>query len=775
MNGYNCCVPSYDFRSLSPYEFECLVRDLLQAELKVRLEAFAAGRDKGIDLRFSQAQGQALIVQCKHFVRSGLSSLRAHLKKEVVKVRQLAPSRYVVATSVALTPDNKKDIARTFAPFLLDEADILGQDDLNNLLGRHSEIEKSNFKLWLTSAAVLDKLLHSRIYNQTASLVEDLENKVRLYVPNQAFPRAKKVLNDQHVCIIAGIPGIGKTMLAEMLLVAHIDQGFEPTVISSDVGEGDEAFKPDQKQIFYYDDFLGQASHADKKLNKNEDARLLSFLRRVRSSKNKRFVLTTREYILTDARMRYEKLADVGTRVDTCVIALADYSELAKARILYNHLYFSMMNRDTRNAVLEDRSYLRVIRHPNYNPRLIGNIVDLGHRDQLDPRRFMAFLMKTLDEPATLWRNAFENQISDAARTLLIGVVSLSFEVDLDDLKDAFDSLFEAFAGRAARLNEFQNTLKVLEDTFIRVERFGSMRVVSFHNPSIRDFMLSELNQNADCVTAILIHGCFFDQASALWRYAHEPQDHGSKQLKYPGIAAAVASKHHLCFEGLVRTLESRCTTLMTHNYSNRCTKEKESASRESRLSTLAEVAASLSNGGASASCVAEHFDKLADSWSRGAGNKQDAIELFDTHVLPPQCREVARKWFLDTLNQTDDFQLLLDLQERVPDLFTEEDLERVRDEFPGAADADVDWVLWEADDAGSAEEAIDKVTSIGRALSMEIYYDKDQVRARIDRLSERGGDDGDDYDRARDERLERLVDEAEIDSLFGALTDDDA
>jgi len=40
-------MPDYTFHTLSPIDFENIVRDLLQAELSVRLESFKAGRVKG--------------------------------------------------------------------------------------------------------------------------------------------------------------------------------------------------------------------------------------------------------------------------------------------------------------------------------------------------------------------------------------------------------------------------------------------------------------------------------------------------------------------------------------------------------------------------------------------------------------------------------------------------------------------------------------------------------------------------------------------------------
>lgn len=37
----------YDFRTLSPIDFELLVRDLLQAEFSITMESFGPGKDGG--------------------------------------------------------------------------------------------------------------------------------------------------------------------------------------------------------------------------------------------------------------------------------------------------------------------------------------------------------------------------------------------------------------------------------------------------------------------------------------------------------------------------------------------------------------------------------------------------------------------------------------------------------------------------------------------------------------------------------------------------------
>ena len=66
-------MPDYDFHQLSPLDLERFARDLLQQEWSLRLESFKGGRDKGIDLRYASGPEKLLIVQVKHYVRTGIA------------------------------------------------------------------------------------------------------------------------------------------------------------------------------------------------------------------------------------------------------------------------------------------------------------------------------------------------------------------------------------------------------------------------------------------------------------------------------------------------------------------------------------------------------------------------------------------------------------------------------------------------------------------------------------------------------------------------------
>ena len=330
----------YDFKALSPQDFEELTRDLLQAEWGVALEAFKTGRDRGIDLRYSSFGGTT-IVQCKHFASSTISNLLSALRNsELPKVQQLQPNRYVVVTSLGLSPDDKDKIVELMHPFILNTSDVIGADDLNGFLARNPDIERANFKLWFTNTSVIERILHNAEICHTQFEVERIQKRLPIFVQNKAYPRAQQILDEQRVVIVSGAPGIGKTTLAEMLLFAHLDEGYEPVILQSDVSEGKKLFRAQSKQIFYFDDFLGQTFLGDQRsyLNKNQDLSLLSFMEMVRSTPHSRFILTTREHILRQSFQASERFLQSTLLAHKCVLELDDYSFGQRARILYNHL-----------------------------------------------------------------------------------------------------------------------------------------------------------------------------------------------------------------------------------------------------------------------------------------------------------------------------------------------------------------------------------------------------------------------------------------------------
>jgi hypothetical protein len=241
---------------LSPHDFEDLVRDLLQAHEGIFLESFGPGPDLGIDLRRASSGG-GLIVQAKHYSGAGFLALLRALRSEKTKIIALKPNRYLLATSVSLSPQRKAKVQNTLAPFIRSPEDIFGKEDLNNLLGLHPEIEKKHFKLWLPSVPILQKILKHSAYVRRDGLLNTINSKIKIFVPNESVDKSLAKLEAEHVLIVSGSPGVGKTTLAEILCWLHMQQGWELYVID-DFESGFELFDASRKQLFLFDDFLGQ-------------------------------------------------------------------------------------------------------------------------------------------------------------------------------------------------------------------------------------------------------------------------------------------------------------------------------------------------------------------------------------------------------------------------------------------------------------------------------------------------------------------------------------
>ena len=100
-------MENYDFCILSPFEFECFVRDILIKRDGLDYSNFAMGKDGGIDLRASYGNGKKVIVTTKD--NAGNISTKPY----TIKVDKNAPTitpKYSTVTIGSISEVNVSDL-----------------------------------------------------------------------------------------------------------------------------------------------------------------------------------------------------------------------------------------------------------------------------------------------------------------------------------------------------------------------------------------------------------------------------------------------------------------------------------------------------------------------------------------------------------------------------------------------------------------------------------------------------------------------------------------
>lgn len=492
-------MSDYDFKTLNDKDFEALSTALLSKSFGVHVERFKPGKDLGIDGRFFADDGGEVIVQCKHWIGSGVAKLINHMKtKEIEKIRLVKPERYILTTTLPLSPANKSTLVEALAPFVSSPADILGADDINALLDMNPEIEKQFYKLWLTSTPALTAILNNATFNQSRWHREEIERSASLYVKTENHYEASKILEKHHVLIISGEPGVGKTTLAEQICLELIAEGFALVSISEGVSEARDVFEPQAKQLFLFDDFLGR-NYMDA-LGKNKDSHIVQFIEKVRRDEDKRFILTSRTSILKQGWQLTDRFRIANLNKNEFELRVDDLSRLEKAKILYNHIFFGHLEEDYVDELYANRRYMKVIDHRNFNPRLIKFITDVEKVEVESPSQYWSRVKQWLDNPADIWREPINVQLRAEHRLMLLLVAFNGRSIRELDLQHAFADLYESVPSnyRSGDAIDFFDSAQLLSGSFLNREvdsRTGHAAYDLF-SPSIGDYLLNRYLQD---------------------------------------------------------------------------------------------------------------------------------------------------------------------------------------------------------------------------------------------------------------------------------------
>ena len=491
-----------NYDNLSDVEFEYLCKDVMSRKLSKKLERFGPGRDGGIDLS-DTSYPREIIVQVKHYVRTDFSGLIRSLEKEVPKVKEQAPKHYYVCCSKKLSPQNKNQIYELFSSFMDSTENIITTLELDEFLEapENNDILRKHYKLWLDSTNILTDVLANDIFVDSEALISGIEDEVKLFVKTRAFDEAVACLEKRNVLIIVGNPGVGKTVTSKMLVLHYAAQGYRVRYTSD--GSDLKALKrslsqsPKSKEVILLDDCFGQAYFNMKETQENE---LLALIKYVNINPHKILIMNSRISIYHEAKDRTPDLVKSFDRREyrAYILDMERMSIEEKAKIFYNHLYFYGVPSEYFQSIRADKNYRKIVKHSNYNPRIIEFICTPRQFNAIEPTKFATFAMSCLDNPDQIWRNEYERRLAEVDRLFLTTLYSLSdTTVPFDMVKQCFEYRISQNSLLDPSVNHFDQTLNRLTNSMVKIVDSRGKKMLSAANPSVNDFLRAHLSINA--------------------------------------------------------------------------------------------------------------------------------------------------------------------------------------------------------------------------------------------------------------------------------------
>lgn len=492
----------FNYSNLNDVEFEELCKDIMQKKLGVKLREYKAGKDGGIDLKDNK-DGNNIVIQVKHYINSSYSNLKTSLKKEVDKVEKLKPNKYFICCSMEFTPNNLEEIYNLFKDYMDSKENIITIKEIDDFLQNqeNNDIVRKHFKLWLSGANILSEVYNQDIFIDCESLLYNIEEEVKYYVETDAYYKCLELIDNERMIIITGSPGIGKTITSKMIVLYYANLGYRVRYTTNgDISDLKKSLSLDEnkKEIILLDDCLGQYYF---KMKDNQENEIISLIKYIKMHNSKRLILNSRVTIMNEARERYEEFDKFILKNNSLIytINMDNMSIYEKAKILYNHIYFNNMPKKYYENIVYNKNYFKIIKHKNYTPRIIEYICDNYRYKDIEPEKYMDFVMKALNNPEQIWKNEYDNRIEKLDRIFINVLYSLTdTEVEIEILEECFNKRIENDPEIDGTINNFEKCLIRLNKSMIKIIDMNNIKKVSVLNPSVNDFIKNIFYKNKE-------------------------------------------------------------------------------------------------------------------------------------------------------------------------------------------------------------------------------------------------------------------------------------
>ena len=499
------------------------------------LHGFKEGRDDGID-GIDDIASPSLVIQAKRWqVTKNHATAVKILKEEIDKIALTKEKygwkndfNYVIVTSMGLSPANLKEIrdyADTIIPNAIPTDDYIIFSSTLTTLSQHKEYSEIFIKYGLLEKDITNVLRNIKLKNIEAESKDYFSDfDAHYFVETRFLGEAYHILQREHILLIQGPAGIGKTTTCSMLgnLFLNNNKNIFDIIMRrvEDINEVlrlyNENYRDNEDRNLFvvFDDFLGRNEF-------DVGERVLHDIKKLYSAStntNNLFIcLNSRTQILQDATLinfEFQKLIDEKfTEQRRFIIDLSKYSDIDRAYIfrkVFERKVQYLTSADKVELVekynnLIGKDWKKIVRHRNYFPRSIELI---ANNFKEASGSFYDYVMYYLDHPNQLYNNLFNN-LKDEEKYLLFSLLRFdSFPIKEEWLINSLHAL------KLNPIFDFKKSLKKLDGSWLtfKKESFDDDSMVDFFNPSIIDFLNDKLKEYPKITEKIIQNSIYLHQ-----------------------------------------------------------------------------------------------------------------------------------------------------------------------------------------------------------------------------------------------------------------------
>jgi len=274
------------------------------------------------------------------------------------------------------------------------------------------------------------------------------------------------------------------------------------------------------------------------KLKEKQPSELKALISFVERSRHKKLILNSRITILNEAIYTFLTFREIMERHESnkYVLDLDKMSIYEKAKILYNHLYFNSLPSEYLAKIKLNKSYFRIIKLKNYNPRIIEFITKKSNYETIKPEDYLGYIYGKLNNPEDIWRDEFRNRLDTQDRIMMNTLYSLSDTmIHGEALERAFNKRISLQPNLDTSINQYKNTITRLTDSLLKNIDDRGKQNLSAVTPSINDYLRSELSSNTNEQISIIDNAYYFEQILRM-NFSDDAKAHITKKLIYEDI-----------------------------------------------------------------------------------------------------------------------------------------------------------------------------------------------------------------------------------------------